>query len=246
MLYLHLFYTFFKIGLFGFGGGYAMLSMIQGEVVTRYGWLTPQEFTDIVAISQMTPGPIGINSATYVGFTATGSVWGSIIATFAVVLPSFILMLTISKFFLKYQKHPAVEAIFAGLRPAVVGLLASAALVLMNAENFGSPTEDTRSFIITIDFIGYLGTLALLLFKEFQAPHIDWTSFYNGMSVYVGIACCVAFAGSIVYIIKTKYTRATADKPAEAAETAGAEAVCAPQNDSARDNKQGLLTTTAI
>ena len=90
MVFLQLFYTFFKIGLFGFGGGYAMLSMIQGEVVTRYGWLTAQEFTDIVAISQMTPGPIGINSATYVGYT-----------TFAVVLPSFLLMLTISKFFLK-------------------------------------------------------------------------------------------------------------------------------------------------
>ena len=125
MLYLHLFYTFFKIGLFGFGGGYAMLSMIQGEVVTRYRWLTPQEFTDIVAISQMTPGPIGINSATYVGFTATGSVWGSVIATFAVVLPSFILMLTISKFFLKYQKHPAVEAVFAGLRPVRSSSVAS-------------------------------------------------------------------------------------------------------------------------
>lgn len=69
MVFLQLFYTFFKIGLFGFGGGYAMLSMIQGEVVTRYGWLTAQEFTDIVAISQMTPGPIGINSATYVGYT---------------------------------------------------------------------------------------------------------------------------------------------------------------------------------
>lgn len=67
MIYLQLFYTFFKIGLFGFGGGYAMLSMIQGEVVTRYGWVTSQEFTDIVAISQMTPGPIGINAATYVG-----------------------------------------------------------------------------------------------------------------------------------------------------------------------------------
>ena len=92
MIYLQLFYTFFKIGLFGFGGGYAMLSMIQGEVVTRYGWVSSQEFTDIVAISQMTPGPIGINAATYVGFTSTGSVWGSIIATFAVVLPSFILM----------------------------------------------------------------------------------------------------------------------------------------------------------
>ena len=136
-----------------------MLSMIQGEVVTRYGWLTPQEFTDIVAISQMTPGPIGINLATYVGFTTTGSVWGSFIATFAVVLPSFILMLTISRFFLKYQKHPTVEAVFSGLRPAVVGLLASAALVLMNVENFGSPTEDTRSFIISclIFLIAFVG-----------------------------------------------------------------------------------------
>ena len=150
MIYLQLFYTFFKIGLFGFGGGYAMLSMIQGEVVTRYDWVSTQEFTDIVAISQSTPGPIGINAATYVGFTATGSIWGSVIATFAVVLPSFILMLTISKFFLKYQKHPAVEAVFSGLRPAVVGLLASAALVLMNVENFGSPTDDTYTFVIRI------------------------------------------------------------------------------------------------
>ena len=146
MLFLHLFYTFFKIGLFGFGGGYAMLSMIQGEVVTRYGWLTPQEFTDIVAISQMTPGPIGINSATYVGYSTIAEqygtsmgVLGSCVATFAVVLPSFILMLTISKFFLKYQKHPAV-----------VGLLASAALVLMNTENFSSSQEDMYSFIISI------------------------------------------------------------------------------------------------
>ena len=160
MLYLQLFYTFFKIGLFGFGGGYAMLSMIQGEVVTRYGWLTSQEFTDIVAIRQMTPGPIGINSATYVGFTATGSVWGSIIATLAVMLPSFILMLAISKFFLKYQKHPVVEAVFSGLRPAVVGLLASAALVLMNAENFSSPKEDMYSFIISclIFLVAFVGT----------------------------------------------------------------------------------------
>lgn len=160
MIYLQLFYTFFKIGLFGFGGGYAMLSMIQGEVVTRYDWVSTQEFTDIVAISQSTPGPIGINTATYVGFTATGSIWGSVIATFAVVLPSFILMLTISKFFLKYQKHPAVEAVFSGLRPAVVGLLASAALVLMNVENFGSPTDDTYTFVISIIIflVAFIGT----------------------------------------------------------------------------------------
>ncbi|MEY8685015.1 chromate transporter [Bacteroides sp. AN502(2024)] len=160
MIYLELFYTFFKIGLFGFGGGYAMLSMIQGEVVTRHEWVSSQEFTDIVAISQMTPGPIGINAATYVGFTSTGSVLGSIIATFAVVLPSFILILTISKFFLRYQKHPVVESIFDGLRPAVVGLLASAALLLMNVENFGSPTEDTYSFVISviIFLIVFIGT----------------------------------------------------------------------------------------
>lgn len=150
MIYLELFYTFFKIGLFGFGGGYAMLSLIQGEVVTRHSWLSAQEFTDIIAISQMTPGPIGINSATYVGYASTGSVWGSVVATFAVVLPSFILMLAISKFFLKYQKHPVVESIFKGLRPAIVGLLAAAALVLMNEDNFGSPTTDTYSFVISV------------------------------------------------------------------------------------------------
>lgn len=160
MIYLELFYTFFKIGLFGFGGGYAMLSMIQGEVVVRHQWITSQEFTDMVAISQMTPGPIGINAATYVGYMAVDNVWGSVIATLAVVLPSFILMLTISRFFLKYQKHPIVLAIFQGLRPAVVGLLASAALLLMNTDNFGSPTDDFRSFIISLLlFIGaFVGT----------------------------------------------------------------------------------------
>jgi chromate transporter len=157
MLYLELFLTFFQIGLFGFGGGYAMLSMIQGEVVTSHGWLSSAEFTDIVAISQMTPGPIGTNSATYVGYTAAinagyshaWGVLGSTIATFAVVLPSFILMIAISKFFLKYQKHPMVEAVFKGLRPAVVGLLAAAALVLMTCENFGSPRTDLYQFAVS-------------------------------------------------------------------------------------------------
>ena len=157
MLFLQLFYTFFKIGLFGFGGGYAMLSMIQGEVVTRHGWISAQEFTDIVAISQITPGPIGINSATFVGYstlidagyTPAMAVLGSATATFAVILPSFILMLIISRYFLKFQKHPVVMAVFSGLRPAVVGLLAAAALLLMNSENFGSPTDDMRSFIIS-------------------------------------------------------------------------------------------------
>ena len=126
-----------------------------------------QDTHHIVAISQMTPGPIGINSATYVGYTTIAAhygtsmgVLGSCIATFAVVLPSFILMLTISKFFLKYQKHPVVEAVFKGLRPAVVGLLAAAALVLMNAENFGSYQIDLYQFIISIIIflVTFIGT----------------------------------------------------------------------------------------
>ena len=168
MLFLELFLTFFQIGLFGFGGGYAMLSMIQGEVVTRYVWITASEFTDIVAISQMTPGPIGINSATYVGYTAVtnagySELWaivGSVTATFAVILPSFILMIAISKFFLKYQKHPMVEAVFRGLRPAVVGLLAAAALVLMPPENFGDYHTDTYQFVVSVAIclIAFIGT----------------------------------------------------------------------------------------
>ena len=137
--------------MFTIGGGYAMLSLIQDQVVNVHGWITEGQFTDIVAISQMTPGPIGINSATYVGYTAVTNagyshIWGilgSATATFAVVLPSFILMIAISKFFLKYQKHPMVEAVFQGLRPAVVGLLAAAALLLMTAENFGNFQTDS-------------------------------------------------------------------------------------------------------
>ena len=158
LLYLKIFWTFFKIGLLGFGGGYAMISMIQAEVVSNHGWMTNGEFTDIVAISQSTPGPIGINSATYVGYTSVvnagySSLWGalgSLIATFAVVLPSLILMLAISRFFMKYKNHPAVEHTFMGLRPAVVGLLVAAALLLMNAENFSAPGENPWQFFISV------------------------------------------------------------------------------------------------
>ena len=126
MIFLSLFITFFEIGLFGFGGGYGMLSLIQHETVESHHWLSTAEFTDIVAISQMTPGPIGINSATYCGYTAIhnagyGSmmaVLGSATATFALVLPSLILMILISKMFMKYMNTPLVQSVFKGLRPA--------------------------------------------------------------------------------------------------------------------------------
>ena len=160
VLFLLLFYTFFKIGLFGFGGGYAMLSMIQGEVVTKYQWLTTSQFTDIVAISQMTPGPIGINSATYVGYSAVVNagyspamgVLGSAMATFAVVLPSFILMFTITKILIKYRETDLVDTMFSLLRPTVVGLIAAAALILMTPENFSTPSINPWQFYISIFF----------------------------------------------------------------------------------------------
>lgn len=147
MIFLQLFITFFKIGLFGFGGGYGMLSLIQQDVVINHPWMSSSDFIDIVAISQMTPGPIGINTATYAGYTALQNmgadpwlcVLGSAIATFSLVLPSLILMLLISSFFMKYADHPKVRAVFDGLRPVVVGLLLSATLLLMNTENFGNP-----------------------------------------------------------------------------------------------------------
>lgn len=158
MIFVELFYTFLKIGLFSFGGGYGMLSVIQGEVVTRHSWLTSAEFTDIVAISQMTPGPIGINSATYVGYTtvlnSTGSaelaVLGSIVASVAVMLPSIVLMLILSYYLLKYGKHRFVEVLFKSLRPVVVGLIASAALQLMTEENFGSPFATPLQFWVSV------------------------------------------------------------------------------------------------
>lgn len=158
MIFLKLFWTFFKIGLFGFGGGYGMLSLIQMETVHNHHWLTSAEFTNIVAISQMTPGPIGINSATYCGFTAihnTGmgnalSVLGSLVATFSLVLPSFVLMILISKMFMRYMKARVVQSVFDGLRPTVVGLLAAATIMLLNKENFGSPVDTTWQFIISV------------------------------------------------------------------------------------------------
>lgn len=157
MIFFLLFITFFQIGLFGFGGGYGMLSLIQNEVVYNHHWLTTSQFTDIVAISQMTPGPIGINSATYCGYTAVHnagygnalSMLGSGIATFALVLPSFILMILISRMFLKYMNTTMVQSAFSGLRPAVVGLLGAATLMLMTPDNFSVPSVNPWQFWIS-------------------------------------------------------------------------------------------------
>ncbi len=134
MIYLQLFFTFFKIGLFNFGGGYAMISFLQNEVVYKQAWLSTAEFTDIVAISQGTPGPVGINLATYTGYTASGSVWGAAVSTLAVCLPSLLLLILAGKFlFATRQKYHVAWHL---LRLTVIGLIAAAALTLCNGENF--------------------------------------------------------------------------------------------------------------
>lgn len=140
MIYLQLFLSYLKIGFFGFGGGYAMLSLIQNEIVEQRGWLTATQFADIVAVSQITPGPIAINSATYIGYTVAGLA-GSIIATFAVCLPSLTLMLLLTRFFLRHRENRFVQSVVKAVSPVVVGMIASAALLLMfphsgNNENF--------------------------------------------------------------------------------------------------------------
>lgn len=147
MIYIKLIWSYLKIGLFGFGGGYAMLALIEREIVGP-GWITEQTFTDIVAISQMTPGPIGINSATYIGYVAPGQysqafsspvfgILGSLICTLVVIIPSFMLVAYTSHLIHRHRDSDVVKGIFTGLRPVVVGLIASAALLLMNSANFG-------------------------------------------------------------------------------------------------------------
>ncbi len=136
MTFLTLFWSFLKIGIFGFGGGYAILALIEHEVVDIHGWMTTAEFTNIVAISQATPGPIAINCATYVGYTATNSILGSAIATIAVCLPSLILASLAARFIYKFRDNKYVSAAFNGLRPAVVGLILAAGISLINSDNF--------------------------------------------------------------------------------------------------------------
>lgn len=130
MIYLQLFFSYLKIGFFGFGGGYAMLSLIQNETVVRHPWISPEEFTDIVALSQMTPGPIAINSATYVGYHVAG-IWGTVIATCSVCLPALTLMLLVTKFYLKLKDSMVLKGTLNAMHPVIVGMILSAVLLLM-------------------------------------------------------------------------------------------------------------------
>lgn len=144
MIFLELFYTFFCIGLFTIGGGYAMLSLIQTQVVDVHGWISAQTFADVVAISQMTPGPIGINSATYVGYSIAETIGysqplciaASLLATCALVLPSFLVTYWICRLYLRLKSNNVFGGVLKSFKPLVIGLMAAAAILLITPETF--------------------------------------------------------------------------------------------------------------
>lgn len=150
MLIIKLFIIFAKIGAFSIGGGYAMLPFIQREIIDKNHYLNLKEFSDILAISQMTPGPIAINSATFVGYKISGFI-GSIAATLGIVLPSFLMIIIIATFFVKFYDKKEVKAAFLGIRPAVLGLLLAAAYSVTK-----SNVLDLKSLFIFIFSFGIL------------------------------------------------------------------------------------------
>lgn len=169
MIFWKLFYTFCKIGIFNFGGGYAMIALIQNEVVEKQAWMTAQEFTDIVAVSQMTPGPIGINVATYAGYTAVVNagydpwlgVAGAFLASFSVILLPFILMLLLAHYLLKHKDNKDLKNIFSTLRITVLGLIAAAALLLATPANFGSLSQSPLQFYLSLAIFAIVFLLSL-------------------------------------------------------------------------------------
>lgn len=161
MQLLFLFWTFFKIGLFTIGGGYAMIPLIQRDVVTN-GWLTEQQLVDFIAVSESTPGPFAINIATFVGMKTYG-VLGALMTTLGVILPSFIIILVIAKYFMTFRENRYVQAALAGLRPTVIGLIAAAA-VTIGVSTFTTTSIDLQNIgAFFADGIDYKGLILFVI-----------------------------------------------------------------------------------
>ncbi len=188
MIYLQLFYIFFKVGIFGFGGGYAILPMIYQEIQT-FGIITPEDFSNLVALSQVTPGPIAINAATYVGYKAAG-VGGAAMATFAVSLPSFILIVMVLAFMRKFKNSAVIQNILKGIRPATIGLIAAAFVFLGQAADVlpksgPSGFADCLASINTHAIIIFAVIFALMRLTKLGAIHL--TLIGAGLGLLVGM-----------------------------------------------------------
>ena len=186
MIYLQLFLSFLQIGLFSFGGGYAAMPLIQGQVVSTHGWLSMSEFTDLITISQMTPGPIAVNSATFVGIKIAG-IPGALIATIGCILPSCIIVTLIAKLYLKYQNVDTLQSVLNSLRPAVVAMIASAGISILISAFWGSEAivtlAGTRWSLVAIFAV------CVLLLQKFKMNPI-WVMILAGVTKAV-----LSFAG---------------------------------------------------
>ena len=204
MIYLQLFLSFLKIGLFGFGGGLAIFSLIQHEI-EKYGWMPQEEFVDILAISQVTPGPIGINCATYVGYTATGNVWGSLLATTAIVIPSLVIMLTICKVYFvissRFQRNIYFTRTMHMLRLSVLGMIGAAALLLIKPINQPSVSFiDWRSWVIFV--VACIITISPLLLKIFQSKGLKIHSVWRkSLQIISNPILLIILSGVVGYLI---------------------------------------------
>ena len=186
MIYLQLFFSFLQIGLFSFGGGYAAMPLIQGQVVDIHGWLEMSEFTDLITISQMTPGPIAINSATFVGIKIAG-IPGALVATAGCILPSCIIVTLIAKLYLKYRDMAVLQGVLTSLRPAVVAMIASAGISILISAFWGSEAivtlAGTRWSLVAIFAV------CVLLLQKFKMNPI-WVMILAGV-----IKAVLSFAG---------------------------------------------------
>ena len=202
MIFVQLFLSFLKIGTFTFGGGYAMIALIQNEVVVNQGWISAQEFTDILAVSQTTPGPIGINTATYTGYTAVvnagyGAPWavcGALLSSVAVILVPVVLMLLVSRFFARYKDHPVVAVVLRVVRLAIVGLIASAAWILFTPENFGTFAESPRQFWVSVALFAIVFVVMLLPKGELR-----WKRFTLRKPGPIALILMAGLVGLLVY-----------------------------------------------
>lgn len=195
MILFELFYSFLLIGLFTFGGGYSMIALIQSAVVEEHSWLTAQEFADILAISQITPGPVGINTATYAGYSAViaegyptaMAVAGAVIASLAVLILPLTLILVVGRWLLKHKDQAPFDTLFRGLRLTVVGLIAAAALSLMPSAFAPTPTGTITIFnsqFPIFNLIIFLAVFALSLWKKVSPILLILLSGLLGLIIY--------------------------------------------------------------
>ena len=186
MIYLQLFFSFLQIGMFSFGGGYAAMPLIQGQVVTLHGWLTISEFTDLITISQMTPGPIAVNSATFVGMKIAG-IPGAVVATAGCILPSCIIVTILARLYLKYRNLDLLQGVLRSLRPAVVAMIASAGILILKDAFWGN--GESMSFAGTEwSMVMIFGICVLLLQKKKMNP--IWVMVLAGV-MKVGISMMI-------------------------------------------------------